>query len=285
MARSKLSHAFRAFAAVIAVACALVAAPFDADGGALAPPGNPIATENANRGSVDGEPLEPNGREHEIEGYASQVSYSPGGLLQLHVSTRPAARYQVQVFRLGDYGGLGGRLMTCVPSCPKSVNGQPQAIRTPDPQTGLLRAGWPVTTRLRIPRTWLSGYYVAKLVLATRPGDWPRMGKSSVVPFIVKAPAGDRSRILVVSSVNTDQAYNNWGGKSLDNFNSTNGQQATKVSFDRPYASSVYFYEKGLVRFLEAQPDFDISYTTDVDVHRDPSVLLRHRLVIVNGHD
>ena len=124
---------------------------------ALAPK-NPIAAENAQRGLVDWQPLEPNGAAHGIEGYSSQVSVSSGGLLQLHVSTRPAARYQVQIYRLGWYGGSGGRLMTCLPDCPKSVAGRPQALASPEPETGLLSARWPVSISFRIPRSWLSGY-------------------------------------------------------------------------------------------------------------------------------
>ena len=283
--RSNVRHQRRTVGAMVLVICSLVTMILLNDGDAASPQKSKIAAENAQRGILDWQPLEPNGRKGEIEGYASQVSVSPGGLLHLHVSTRPAAKYQIQLYRLGWYGGQGGRLLTCLPSCPKYLSGRPQPIRPPDAQTGLLRSGWPVTTSFRIPKTWVSGYYVARLILATKPADWPRTGTSSVVPFIVKEPAGAKSRILVVSSVNTDQAYNNWGGKSLYNFNSTNGQQAVKISFDRPYAGAVYFYETRLVQFLESQPDFDISYTTDVDVHRNPSTLLGHRLVIVSGHN
>jgi hypothetical protein len=285
VARSNVRYPRRTGAVAVLVVCSLVTMTLLGDGNAAPSPKSPIAAENALRGTVDWEPLEPNGQKGEIEGYASQVSVSPGGLLQLHVSTRPAVRYQIQIYRVGWYAGQGGRLMTCLPTCQKYLSGRPQPIRAPDPQTGLLRSGWPVTTSFRIPKTWVSGYYVAKLVVGKKPQDWPRTGNSAVVPFILKEPASKKSRILVVSSVNTDQAYNNWGGKSVYDFNSSNGLQAVKISFDRPYAGAVYFYEKKLVGFLESQPDLDISYTTDVDVHRNPSTLLRHRLVIVNGHD
>ena len=40
-------------------------------------------------------------------------------------------------------------------------------------------------------------------------------------------------------ATNTYQAYNNWGGKSLYEFNSTGGR-ATKVSYNRPYAVTLY---------------------------------------------
>src|SRR6185436_2123071 len=38
-----------------------------------------------------------------------------------------------------------------------------------------------------------------------------------------------------------------------------------------------------LVRFLERE-GYDVSYTTDVDIDRNPAELLHHALVVVNGH-
>src|SRR5439155_20574349 len=61
--------------------------------------------------------LDPPANEAGVEGYASQVSAAPGESLQLHVSTSPAARYRVEVYRIGWYGGAGGKLIGCVPSC------------------------------------------------------------------------------------------------------------------------------------------------------------------------
>src|SRR5438874_12189164 len=51
---------------------------------------------------------------HAVEGYASEVSISPGDTLDLHVSTWPEARYRVAIYRLGSYGGSGGRLGACL---------------------------------------------------------------------------------------------------------------------------------------------------------------------------
>jgi hypothetical protein len=61
----------------------------------------------------------------------------------------------------------------------------------------------------------------------------------------------------------------------------------THVSFNRPYdptTQNLWDYELPLLHFLE-QRGYDVSYTTDVDTDRDPGELLRHRLVIVAGHD
>jgi len=109
------------------------------------------------------------------------------------------------------------------------------------------------------------------------------------VPFVVRAPAGQQSRILVQAAVNTWQAYNRWGGTSL--YKNAAGDSCkgvcTRVSFDRPYdqlTPNFWEYELPLVHFLE-EGGYDVSYTTDVDTDRDPAELLRHRLVIVAGHD
>jgi hypothetical protein len=59
---------------------------------------------------------------------------------------------------------------------------------------------------------------------------------------------------------------------------------AWKVSFDRPGTDwPANKYEFPLVRFLERE-GYDVSYTTDYDISEFPQELMRHRLVIVNGH-
>lgn len=218
-----------------------------------------------------------------VDGYASQVSVQAGDVLQFHVRATPAARYRLNIWRLGWYGGLGGRLVTCIPSCSSDELGIPQPVPAPDPTTGLLAAGWPVTDSVVVGDDWVSGYYLARIVLTSGPGR----GKTMAVPFIVRAPSTMPSAsILVVAPVNTWEAYNPWGGKSLYVFNSTAGVPATEVSFDRPFALEAQWpfnFELPLVRFLERE-GYDVSYTTDVDVDTDPTELLRHRLVIVAGH-
>ncbi len=211
-----------------------------------------------------------------VEGYASELSAFPGETVHLHVSATPAAAYRVEVYRLGWYGSAGGRLMYTATS-----QGVPQRRPSPDPVTGKVDAGWPVTDTIPIAKSWTSGYYAARLV----PVDG---GQPSAVLFVVKAPPTVRTQILVVASVNTWQAYNAWGGKSLYNVSSEGHVPATHVSFNRPWGpgSQGQFFAWGihLVRFLERE-GYDVSYTTDADIDRDPHELLEHRLVMVNAHD
>ena len=216
-----------------------------------------------------------------IEGYGSQASVAPGGALRLHVSTRPRARYRVELYRLGWYGGAGARRVWRGPA----RRGAPRAHPSAGPDT-VLRAGWPVTDVLRVGRAARSGYYVARLLLTTG----PQRGRSRLVPVVVRPPPGARPPVLVVLPVNTWQAYNPWGGRSAYAFNSTGGEPAVAVSFDRPYDRvdlgflPAFAFEYQIVRFLErAGPS--PAYTTDVDVDRDPASLRRARLVVDAGHD
>jgi hypothetical protein len=191
----------------------------------------------------------------------------------------------VEVFRLGWYGGTGRRLLACLPSC--SADEQGAAEQTPafDPTTGYLNAGWPVTDTIEVGQGWVSGYYVADLLLTSGPSA----GMVRWVPFVVREPPSEYSAIVVIAAVNTWQAYNRWGGMSLykDPAGTNCAGTCTHLSFDRPYdikTQNLGDYEVPLVHFLE-EHGYDVSYTTDVDVDRDPAELLRHRLVIVAGHD
>jgi hypothetical protein len=247
-------------------------------GPAAMPQSNPVQAENALPGSSDWHAAP--APEHAIEGYASETSVAPGFTLHLHVSTAPAARYRVEIYRLGWYGGSGGRLQACLPNCTGDEAGEPQPLTQPAAD-GHLDAGWPVTDSIRVPATWVSGYYLAVLRLVTGRAGW--------IPFLVRAPASQRSAILVQAAVNTWQAYNRWGGISLykDAAGTSCKGVCTRVSFNRPYDPTTQIllsFELPLVHFLE-QSGYDVSYVTDADTDRDPGELLRHRLVVVAGHD
>ena len=46
-----------------------------------------------------------------IEGYCSRTSVRAGELIAFHVSTNPPSAFTIEIFRLGFYGGDGGRLV------------------------------------------------------------------------------------------------------------------------------------------------------------------------------
>src|SRR5258708_35904139 len=113
-------------------------------------------------------------------------------------------------------------------------------------------------------------------------------GAVGSVPLIVRqSPAGPASAVLVQVPVNTWEASNRWGGKSLYQFGTS--MHASEVSFDRPYDQQELYktiteLELPWVRFLERNGN-DVSYQTAVDTASDPRSLLHHRLVFAIGPD
>jgi hypothetical protein len=244
---------------------------------------NPVQRENLRPGTRGW--VIPAGAGTVITGYASETSVVPGQSFHLHVSAPPGSRYRVLVYRLGWYRGIGGRLVMCVPGCRSSraAIAQPPPTR-PSSVTGLFRVPWLVTDRVETARDAVSGYYEAKLEIV----GGPHTGAVGGVPLIVRqSPSVRASAVLVQVPVNTWEAYNRWGGKSLYQFGTS--QHAVEVSFDRPFDQQE-FHDMGTelelpwVRFLE-RSGVDVSYQTDVDTDRAPGSLLQHRLVFAIGHD
>ena len=249
---------------------------------------NPVVVENQRSGSTGWYKAFSNQSQlGEIEGYASVTSVQPGGSVSFHVSTAPTAEFRIEVYRIGHYGGDGARLMNRLPSSGTFV-GTAQPVPPPDPLTGIVALDWPAITTMDIPSDWVSGYYFALFEIVAGPAA----GKNSVYPFVVTAPPSRPKVALVHAAATTWQAYNDWprpsrDGKSLYDYNSPGGR-AHKVSFRRPYNvagnQNIFDWEVPFAQWLE-QHGYDVAYATDVDTHRDPSLLGRYRVVLVNGHD
>jgi hypothetical protein len=220
----------------------------------------------------------------EIEGFASAPSVNKGENIQIYVNTT-SDKYSVAVFRMGWYGGAGA---TQIGNTDRNQRGIVQPPKVVDPVTGLTECRWNSPYVVRTQASWKSGVYLAKLTTTA--------GKSSYVMFVVRDDANP-SPYLLQLGINTYQAYNNWGGRSLYNFNSTGGN-AHKVSLNRPYALSsapgaarglgtaefLVGWDYNVIRFLERE-GYDVTYTTDYDVHKRPASLRTHRAIIVPGHD
>ena len=255
-------------------------------------PSDAIMTENASTGTADWQIPSGNGATTEIQAYASATSVSPGQTLTFFVSTQQTGTpYTISIYRLGWYGGLGGRLMATETKQVGVAQGYFDASSNRlvgcqsclvDAQTGLVEANWQPSYRLTVPSDWTTGIYLTKF---TDPNN-----KQTYVPFDVRG--NPYSRYIAVTADTTDAAYNNWGGYSLYNYNSlkTNSVgRAVKVSFDRPYvqgfgSSYGLVFEADAIRWLERQ-GYDLSYISSVDLHEDAAQLLQHRAYISLGHD
>jgi hypothetical protein len=209
-----------------------------------------------------------------IQGWADHVSATAGDRVRLYVSTT-ARRFQVKAYRMGWYGGLGARLIWRSGRLPGRR--QPPPTRTPG--TNMVATHWHPSATITIGPAWPPGVYLLKLVATTG---------QRYVPLTVR---DDRSSaaLLVMNAVTTWQAYNRWGGRNL--YVGPDGTLATRsrvVSFDRPYAAigagEFLGNEYPLVRLVE-RLGLDVTYWTDLDLHRHPERLLAHRGLVSLGHD
>ncbi|MEH1774161.1 MAG: N,N-dimethylformamidase beta subunit family domain-containing protein [Nostoc sp.] len=249
---------------------------------ASATPANPnsIYLENLNPGTTNWK-LNNRGS-GEIAGYASATSVNKGGSLDIKVSLGQAGQYTIDVYRLGHYGGTGGRLIAT--SGP--LNGTTQPACTKDSDTGLLECNWTTSYILQVNNNWTSGIYVAKLTDQAS-------GKVAHVWFVVRDDSSTAD-ILFQSAVSTVLAYSSTGGQSLYSMYSVGGQRAFKVSYDAPFSQATdqqsnqpdtpLQWEYNMLRWLESQ-GYDITYTDSMQVHTDGQKLLNHKVFLSVGHD
>jgi hypothetical protein len=259
---------------------------------------NLIQQENAREGTTDwqltrvGVDRSDGCRSPAIEGYCSRQSVAAGEKLQIMVSTQPAEKFLIEIFRTGYYGGRGARLMTTL----GPFDGQAQPAPTPDERT-LHECRWEPATELTIPADWLSGVYLGRLTTLP-PGDERPYWQSYVV-FIVRdeRPAG----LLFQCSDNTWQAYNGWPYQSSLYTHPKGGQGPwADVSFDRPYGREAQYsaivndplsvgsgayltFEFPLAYWLEQQ-GCDVSYCSNSDL-LTPDHGLKCKAFVSVGHD
>ena len=242
---------------------------------------NQIVLENQKPGTRDWE-LTNLAINDEITGYATATSVNKGESLQFRVSLAQQGQYKIDIYRLGYYGGLGGRFITSS----GLLNGFTQVNPTIDPSTRLTEFNWTNSYNLLTGNAWTSGLYVAKLTDI-------RTGKATQVEFVVRDD--DRpADIGFQSSVTTNLAYNNYGGYSTYSSNSLGGNQAYEVSFDRPFQyyrpyNPASFHnsltlEYNMTRWLESQ-GYNVSYYTSIDVHVNPLQLYSQKTFLSVGHD
>jgi hypothetical protein len=222
-----------------------------------------------------------------IEGYCSHTSVRAGERISFHVSTNPASPFRIEIYRMGFYGGHGGRLVQSL----GPFSGHAQQ----DPLIGanrLRQCKWEPCHTLRIPEDWPSGVYVGKLTAE-------RENLQSFVIFIVR---DDRKADFIFQCSDTTwQAYNRWPNQfSLYD----DGKKVwywgpdVDISFDRPYgkycqildaplstgSGEWFLWEFPLAYWMESQ-GYDVTYISNLDLHCDLKLLRRAKGFLSVGHD
>ena len=239
---------------------------------------NPISIENALPGTTDDWDIYVFDNDV-VEGFATPYSVNAGERVNFKINT-DSSNYELRIYRMGWYGGVGARKVATVqPSVPLP---QSQPEHYEDGETGLIDCGnWAVSAYWDVPANAVSGVYVANIELLDGSGARNRM------MFVVRND-GRGSDVLVQTSDTTYQAYNYWGGSSLY-FGYALSGRGTKVSYNRPYnpgeIENDFFYgEVPLVRWLERN-GYDVSYCGCVDTATRPAELLDHKVFVSSGHD
>jgi hypothetical protein len=214
-----------------------------------------------------------------VAGYVAEQAIAPGELERVYVDAPGARTVTIGLYRMGWYGGTGGRLV--LQSRPLPAIRQPPC--THRSATGLTECRWHPTLSFPIPEALPSGVYIVKL-------QTNEYAQSDCL-FVVRAPRP--APLLVQVPIASYEAYNAWGGDSLypggsEPVGLTATSQGVEVSYDRPYdsqtgAGQFFVREVAMVRFLE-RSGYPASYTTIDSIDRDPGQVAGARALMDVGH-
>jgi len=234
-----------------------------------------IAQENAKAGSTGWQPPSTTAAPL-VQGFAQYTSVACGGIVGLYLGTQSSTPVpvQVEVWRLGDYQGSGGRLVWSSPTLKVSA---PATWEDVDPTTFKVTAPWQETAALTVSHDWTQGIYELRIVPVGNPDA------AGAIPLVVRDDTRTTPMVQVLAT-NTDQMYNTWGGNSAY---STATGISTVVSLNRPYdgfgMAQILSEDVPLARYAESQGR-EISYLTDGDLNSGGPEVGAAAAIVVGSH-
>jgi hypothetical protein len=227
-------------------------------------------------------------RSSAVEGFASRASVAPGESIDFRISTNRDVRVVIDIYRMGYYGGNGGRHLIRL--------GPFRCGPQPVPSMAMERVrecAWEATARFPVPKDWIGGVHLAKISLDEK------FGKQSYIIFVVndRRPAD----LLFQVSDLTWQAYNKWplNDSLYDNgVDVWSSQNDVRVSFDRPYAKycqildapqtagsgEFLLWEFPFAYWLERE-GYNVAYCSNLDVDQEPALVKSCAAFLSVGHD
>jgi hypothetical protein len=200
--------------------------------------------------------------------YVNKISITQGDTLKFYVSTS-SNPFTLRITRF---------LSTNVTVRMGDFTSIPGGVRTVPTDAYMNGCNWPETYRMVIPDTWEPGMYRA---------TFPTTSGGGGVLFFVKAKTqGSFANTLILLNTNTWQAYNTYGGKNL--YPSSSSSRSYKVSFERPsdhgYGAYTFFRQELKYADWMYLNNYKFEYATDYDVHSDPTLLSKYKVVVIAGH-
>ena len=274
-----------------------------------------IGIENRRPGTMEwwrSQDDERNDGRRDILGFATRLSAKPGEQFEFKFeSGNSRAAFALRIYRLGYYGGLGGRFVHEL-SVPAIASGGPtSAVADEGGDCFVLNAAahlldcanWQAgSARWRVPDEAVTGIYVAVPFLEG-------LIRGTYIPLVVLQPlqqGGDHrgSDLLFKTSDLTWVAYNMFGGFNL--YTRRNDSQrafqsrARAVSYNRPFTNRfnqsqggkhqnfLFGSEYAALRWLEKH-GYDVSYAACADIEdfdrRGYFSTNRYKALLSVGHD
>ncbi|SHE34459.1 hypothetical protein SAMN05444392_10189 [Seinonella peptonophila] len=215
---------------------------------------------------------------HSIEGYSPKVSYFPEEVIELKVHS-PYPKFSVDFI---SYGADEHIVQTV-----KNITGYRQNYPEYAYRNGV---NWLTSLHFKIPKQWSTGLYAARL--------YDNSGKDFYVSFNLKQKIDPllpkEKRIAILSSTNTWQAYNTWGGGSLYKYlieNDLKPIHGQIVNTQRPNEAATPIgnpehlanAEKLILAWLERN-GYPFHVISDPDLHNNPNLLQSFGTLIINTH-
>jgi len=163
---------------------------------------NPIVAENMLPGTPpaqwqitgDGDPT--------IQGFTTDISVNHGQTVYFKINDTALASYEIDIYRMGYYGGLGAREVATIP--PSQTTDTVQPTPDYDPSTGLIDCGnWSVSASWAIPAAATSGIYFANLVREDTGGrarSSSSSGLTKAIPRSCSRPPTKRGRLTTIGA-------------------------------------------------------------------------------------
>lgn len=221
-----------------------------------------------------------------IRGYPHHASVAPGGCLVLHVST-DAPRFRARFYRWGD--GFA-------------------PVHLSEWHKGELAASgsafsdwhWPAYA-FEVPADWPSAVYIAQLQEWDTAARGPRLDSAAVL-FVVRGTG--QARMLYKIPLATYHAYNRTGGGCFEaEAPRSHSPPGGRVTLRRPgggvggdtWGAADHYdcssprrtfahWDAPFIRWL-ARNRYAAEFCTDIDLHLDPGLCRRYRLLVSAGQD
>ena len=242
---------------------------------------NPIVCENTQTGNPSSEWDIAGAGDSTIQGFATDISANKGDTVHFKVTTT-AAHFNIDIYRLGYYNGMGARKIASV----TNITGKSQAACLVDAVTHLVDCGnWsefgdlggPGHRRLRHLHRQ-AGRGPTPAAPATSRSSFATMRASPICCFRPRTPPG-RPTTSTADSASTRETRH----------------RRVKVSYNRPFATRgqstgfgtsdwLFYTEYPMVRWLEAN-GYNVSYSSGVDTDRRGTLIKNHKVFLSVGHD